>query len=290
MQGDMRVVEHSSELGAWTMLFASPDPRLRGYVESYGGYREHGTAFYSRREMPGGSVVVLLNFGDPLRITDTVGDSLAFGECQGFVGALSDSYAVSETNGAQRGMHVMLTPFGARRLFGLPLHHLANRVVRLEDLLGSEIHALLHRLRETRDWAARFALLDDLLLRRLRDAKSLPRDLLWAWRQLADSQGNMPIADLAARLDCSRKHLAARFADEVGLGPKTIARIHRFQHAMGLISAADSVDWSDLALQAGYYDQAHLIREFRTLAGSAPGDFLRRRLPDHGGVIGDAGR
>jgi len=283
----MRVVRHSSELGAWTMLFASPDPRLRGYVESYGGYAEHGTAFRSRREMPGGSVVVLLNFGDPLRITDTLGDRLDFGECRGFVGALSDSYALSETDGAQRGMHLMLTPFGARRIFGLPLHHLANRVVRLEDLLGAEAHRLLLQLRESRDWAARFALLDDFLLRRLCNAKALPRDLLWAWRQLTQSHGLVSVATLAEGLDCSRKHLAARFADEVGLTPKAIARIHRFQHAMSLIAASENVDWSALAADAGYYDQAHLIREFRVLAGSAPGDFLRRQLPDNGGVIGD---
>ena len=67
--------------------------------------------------------------------------------------------------------------------------------------------------------------------------------------------------------------------------PKLLARILRFQHAIGLIGSGSG--WAEVAATCGYYDQAHLIRDFNQFAGAAPGEFARRRLPDGGGVVGD---
>ncbi|WP_428249296.1 helix-turn-helix domain-containing protein [Ferrovibrio sp.] len=288
----MQVVAHESELGAWCMAFAAPAPLLAGIVEQYVGYHESGTAFLSRREMPGTSLVLIINLGAELRITDTLGQQFCFGMGQGFGAGLSDSYATSETGGAQEGVQVFFTPLGARRLFGLPLGDLFNRVVRLEDLFGAFAAELAERLLATDDWAARFALLDAALLARLKPRRREAALAATAWAHLAQSHGGITVSDLAASLDCSRKHLTHVFHEQVGLTPKTSARLFRFRHALSLIDAAPaninrgSIDWCHIAFDAGYYDQAHLIRDFRAFSGSAPGDFLARRLPDNGGYTG----
>ncbi|MBP7670483.1 MAG: AraC family transcriptional regulator [Ferrovibrio sp.] len=283
----MQMVAHESELGSWCMAFAAPAPALAGVVEQYVGYSESGTAFLSRREMPGTSLVLIINLGAPLQIVDTLGQRFRFGSGEGFGAGLSDSYATSETGGAQQGVQVLFTPLGARRLFGLPLGTLFNRVVRLEDLFGHAAGELAERLLETNDWAARFALLDAALLKRLAPQRREALLAAHAWQRLGASQGRIAIHDLASALDCSRKHLAQVFHEQIGLTPKTSARLFRFRHALSLLDAASAtIDWSGIAFDAGYYDQAHLIRDFRAFSGNAPTEFLARRLPDSGGYSG----
>ena len=90
---------------------------------------------------------------------------------------------------------------------------------------------------------------------------------------------------LADEIGCSRRYLVAGFREHVGVTPKLLARILRFQRAVGMME--EPLSWAEISLACGYYDQAHLIRDFKQFTGSAPGEFARRRLPDGGGVIGD---
>ena len=103
-------------------------------------------------------------------------------------------------------------------------------------------------------------------------------------RQLTQSHGGIGIAALADEIGCSRKHLAAQFREHVGLTPKTIARILRFQQVLQLVSRSDQVDWAEIAQAAGYSDQAHFSHDFRRLSGLTPGAYLQQRLPDQNGL------
>lgn len=171
-------------------------------------------------------------------------------------------------------------------LFGIPMHLLANRAVDLDDLLGPEAGRLAERLYELPTWQERFALVDVLSTRRLSDAQPAPAALGWAWRRLCERSGRLRIADLAGEIGYSRQQLHTAFRNEIGLAPKTMARILRFQHAVALIEASDRSDFSAIALDCGYYDQAHFNRDFLELVGTAPSDYLTRRLPGGAGVVG----
>ena len=116
-------------------------------------------------------------------------------------------------------------------------------------------------------------------------ATTPPRDLVRAWHRLQVSGGRVAIGALAKELGCSRKHLTLRFRNEFGISPKLLARFLRFDRAVRLIGAGRVAGLADLAAASGYADQAHLSREFRVFAGSAPTAFLRRRLPDEGGFM-----
>jgi AraC-like DNA-binding protein len=102
---------------------------------------------------------------------------------------------------------------------------------------------------------------------------------------LQASGGRVAVGALAKELGCSRKHLTLRFRHEFGVSPKLLARILRFDRTIRLIGAGRVASLADLAAASGYADQAHLSREFRIFAGSAPMAFLRRRLPDEGGFL-----
>jgi transcriptional regulator GlxA family with amidase domain len=110
---------------------------------------------------------------------------------------------------------------------------------------------------------------------RIAAARTPSREVGWAYRTLAASGGQARVTSIARDIGWSRKHLAARFTQEIGCGPKTVARIMRFNRAASLARTTDE-SWAGIAADCGYADQAHLIREFRDLAGDAPTDWRTR--------------
>jgi AraC-like DNA-binding protein len=272
------IVHHVSPAGDWETVARPPHPALAPLVRrGYLGYVERAGAPVRRLEVPHDAVVVVVNLGAPLRVDDGAPRS-------SFVAGLYDRAVVTEHPGDQCGIQLDLTPLGARRLFGLPMRELARRVVDLDAMVPAE---LVDRLGATGDWAARFAVLDAFLLARLRDAE-LPRpDVAFAWSRLVQTHGAVGVAQLCDELGCSRRHLAARFGEEVGLAPRAVGRILRFQRVLALLEADGGPGrFADIAVAVGYYDQPHLNRDFRELAGCTPGDYLARMLPGGRGVTG----
>jgi len=90
----------------------------------------------------------------------------------------------------------------------------------------------------------------------------------------------------AWELAWSRKRLIDRFQTEIGVPPKTVARLIRFQHALRLIDGQTRPRWSEIVHACGYYDQSHLIRDFHQFAGCTPGELARRRMPGGAGFAG----
>src|SRR5690606_3402390 len=114
---------------------------------------------------------------------------------------------------------------------------------------------LAERLEAASAWERRFAILDDLLVREF--ARSAPVDpgICHAWRQLLAHHGDIEVGALAAELGWSRRHFGARFRDEIGLTPKTMARVVRFNHALSLLEGGSAPrSWATIASAAGYYD------------------------------------
>jgi AraC-like DNA-binding protein len=189
-----------------------------------------------------------------------------------FAAGLSDRCAVVEHGGRLRGLQVDLTPVAAARLFRLPMHMLARTAVALEDLLGREALELRARLEEARSWPARLGLVEEAIAVRLAAAPPAPADVAYAWRRLVVTRGRLSVQSLADELGCSRKHLAVRFREYVGLPPRLVARTMRFRHALTLLRVSPATI-ADVALDAGYYDEAHLYRDFSGFAGSTPTAF-----------------
>ena len=253
----------------WTFIRAAPDPRLRGYVHDYCAYDERTESFTRRRELPGDNVVAIINFGPPIKID---GEPVR----EGFFSGLHDTYVLSETEGAQQGVQINFSPLGAHLLLRVPMHELAGQLVPLDELFGPRLREHLGNCDDP------FALLDALFLDRLDDALSPVPSITRALARLRATEGRVPIATLASELGCSRRHLNTHFRDHVGVTPKLFARILRFQKAISLMG--DEPRWGRIAADAGYYDQAHLVRDFQQFAGASPTAFTRLRLPDGGGV------
>ena len=231
----------------------------------YYGFSEVAPGPIRRREGPGADVVLLVSFGEPWWINGE--------RVMSFAAGLHEQQVTTEHRGRSFAIQLDVAPPLARMLLGLPLHTLANRVVPLDEVLGGA--DLAERVHRAGGWDERFGVLDTLLRQRLAEAARGDAGVWWAWRRLRESHGRVAIGALATELGWSRKRIVARFRDEVGMPPKTYARLLRFDHARSLAEAVARPDWGRIAHACGYYDQSHLIHDFRALSGRTPETFFQ---------------
>ncbi|MGR6916766.1 helix-turn-helix transcriptional regulator [[Actinomadura] parvosata] len=250
-------------------------PRLRPYVLGWAGFRTPATAGQPTRMLPLNAATLIVDFtGAGAFVT----------------GPRSAATLVPQALW-RHGVAVGLTPAGMAALTGTPMSEVAGAAaVPLEDLLGArQSGELAGRLAEQAGWAERFALLERWLATRLRPAG--PDDLIMrAWRRLQqppdarrlqeppdartrEPGGRVTVEGVAAELGVSRRYLELGFRRAVGLSPKTVARVARFQRAVRALSRpAAALD--EAALACGYADQPHLTREVRAMAGMTPGQLF----------------
>lgn len=257
-----------------------PHPALARHVVRYLGYREHSDTPVCRRQAPAASCTLILSLGPQIRLHGPAGPSVP----ASFLAGMHDGPVVTEFVGPQHGLQVDLSPLGLFALLGRPMPVLTNVAPSLTELEFPELAGLPARLAEEPDWARRFTRLDEVLLRRLDATAARPDpEVAWAWHRLRRSAGRVGVQELAEDTGWSRRHLLTRFRAQVGLGPKTTARVLRFHRATRLLAPASVYDGtpataapsiSDVAAACGYADHAHLVREFRALAGCTPTEYL----------------
>jgi AraC-like DNA-binding protein len=259
-------------VGRWALATRAPAPALARYVSAYEGYREFGRDPIRRLEPAFAGVPVIISF-------DCHWDVVADGgraptqhqRLSSFIAGLNDGYAVVQSPGGANCMQVNFTPTGALRFLGTSLDGLHRQTLDLADVLGRAGHLLVEQLYCAGDWATRFELLERALCQRFARAPDPPPLIELGWQRIAGSGGRVAIADLAHESGYSREHVSRAFRQHFGLSAKALARIVRFNRAMHLAGEGRVRGWTEIALQTGYADQSHLIREFRALAGTTPG-------------------
>jgi AraC-like DNA-binding protein len=278
----MQISRHDSPELRWEMATRPAHPGLGRYVRDYTGYTESSSAPLCRREVPSADVTLILSPSTALRTPDPGGSA----RHMSFVAALHDRYALVEHDGFQEGVEVRLTPLGAHALFGVPMHELTNRVIELDELLGKRANELVERMWERPGWGGRFDFLDQAIAARVEQAREQSPGVAWAWQRLRQTQGRAGVRALAEELGWSHRRLIARFREQVGMPPKTVGRILRFDRVAQLLRDVEQPRLAEVAYDCGYYDQAHLNRDFRDFAGTTPSEYMARRLPAGGGVSG----
>jgi AraC-like DNA-binding protein len=148
-----------------------------------------------------------------------------------------------------------------------------------------ELARLRERLLNTQRVETRLTMLHEWLLDRCASGRRIHPLVDWATRRLATSGGTLGATTLARETGYSRKHLNELFERHVGLTPKTLARVQRFQRALAALRCERPRAASEIALACGYYDQSHFIREFERFSGMSPRAFLRRAMPDPNSVV-----
>jgi AraC-like DNA-binding protein len=259
-------VDAAPERARWPRLAAAPQPLLRSMLRrGYAGFTEATSP--RRIVVPATSSVPLI-----VKLLDSPHRPPAF-----VMGAHGSS-TILEGECAPSYLEVLLAPLGAYTLLGLPMDELSGQTVDLVDVLGADGRRLAEQLRETPSWRRRFSLMDQFLLRRQAVGPRPSPEVGWAWERLVTTRGAVPIGQIANEVGWSHRHLIARFRQQVGLRPKTAARLVRFNGVLRRLDERQPLTWGKIAADAGYADQAHLVRDFRQFTGTTPAEFRSRAL------------
>lgn len=243
---------------------ARPSRPLRAPGVAMAGFGDVGAAPAELRMVPHPAVTLAIGVGDdPL----VVGHGAERSPLDGLVAGLAPEALPVRTRGL-RALQVRLSPLVAAALLGVSAAELAHRVVRLDDVWGPDAARVGEMLREAATWDDRFAIVDDVLLRRYEDGPAVDPEVVGAWARLAASDGRARVDELAAESGWSRKRLWARFRSQIGLSPKRAATLVRFDRAAHHLAAGRSP--ADVAAEVGYADQPHLHRDVRAFAGTTP--------------------
>jgi AraC-like DNA-binding protein len=168
-------------------------------------------------------------------------------------------------------------PGGLHPFLGMPVAELNDAVEETESLWGGGTRSLRDRLLEAASIEERFDVLDRAL--RARAAGKLDPDvsLGYVLRRLAALPEQTSIRTLAEAAGVTQKRLVRTFEEKVGLKPKTLSRVLRFQKVLRRLERESRVSWSFVAQDAGYYDQAHFIRDFEAFSGMRPTEYVTDR-------------
>jgi AraC-like DNA-binding protein len=224
----------------------------------------------SERIAPTGSTVAAVVLGDPIRLTPG-GGGPSLTTDQGFLIGPHDRPVVNEPQGETYCVGIVTRPVGCQQMFGVSPAPLRGRVV---DLMTAWPGAGLLRRELSSCRSADEAL--DVVEATVRILEPFSRTVVErceaAVAALAADPAR-PVGDIAAMLGVSHGHLDRQFTEQVGLSPRTLARILRMRRLLEHIDVYESVAWADLAAELGWFDQSHLIRDFQRHTGVSPAEY-----------------
>lgn len=259
---------------------APAGPRVRPFAGWYSGYRETGVPPAAHSGLPSPFLTLIVTLDDPLHVAAHPDPSTPPGRYDTLVGGLHTVPVTITHDGRQSGIQIAVSPLGARALFGLPAGELAGTDVAAEEVLGPFITELRERALAAPTWPARFRIVEDLLARRADRSLLPPPEVVHAWRRLLATGGAVPAAELAREVGWSGRYLSRQFNVEIGLSPKAAARVARFDLARRRLQEGGAgLSLAEVATGCGYYDQAHLTRDFTEFAGCPPARWLAAESP-----------
>ena len=222
-------------------------------------------------------LVISLAEGPINALIDPMGDD---GEiAPALVVGIRSRFNIIDTAKLGSAMGVVFRPGGVHALLDAPTDAFHNKNVSLDLIWGSIVRSLRDRLRTGNDPAEKFRLLEVALLEHLNERLPLNTAVRYALQEFARRPEIPRVRELAHEAGLSRRRFSQLFRMQIGLTPKLYCRLQRFQNTLKLIAPGTSVDWAQLALAAGYCDQAHLTHEFHDFSGLTPSAYLASPSP-----------
>jgi AraC-like DNA-binding protein len=260
-----------------------PEPPLSQFVESI--WAVNGGPNHAREiVLPNGATELIINFGSYHKVVDKNDHDRFQVYRESWIAGLQKDYLMIEAFHESNLMGIRFRPGGAYPFLQFPLSELTNEVIECDLVFGGLISELRDRLFEARGHSERIRLVEEMLCKRINMMMSDPL-VNHILKEIRIAEGQKPIAELSRQIGISNKQLISRFKKTVGISPKFLARILRFQSVIRLANGRTAVNLTEIAHRCGYYDQAHMIREFRLLSGATPTDYLKHRDEDENHIL-----
>lgn len=257
-----------------------PEHPLSDFVHQLWLYQGYSQPHAKERILPTGEMQLVINLAED---RSSIYDRDDPDRCQTFPGAVvsgaHSQYIVIGTAMQSYVIGVAFKPGGAFPFLRVPAGELRDTTVSLDTLWGSLAIDLRSQLLEAPTHAMRFAILEQALSSELARASDRHRAVAFALHRLMRAPQMTTIATVTGQVGLSPKRFIQIFRDETGFTPKVFCRIRRFQQALDRMERRKNVEWAQVALDSGYFDQAHFIHDFRAFSGINPTSYLAHRTP-----------
>jgi AraC-like DNA-binding protein len=254
-------------------------PPLAPHVEHLWMARGHLPTSWRNMILPDGAIELIFNLGDQQKLCAPRDYAKHTIFRESWICGERTAPIVIDESGYVDLVGVRLRAGGAWPFLGIPVNEFTDQVIELRSFLGREIADLGEQLADAANDDAQFDLLEAWLLRRARDRTQPTPSVTQALRVIRNRPDDARVGRIAEKIGISHKHLLREFDRCVGLTPKLFARLCAFQRTIRFVGHKAEVDWAETATTCGYYDQAHLIHEFRAFSGLTPTDYLHKRGP-----------
>jgi len=254
-----------------------PKTPLSNFVNMLWYYDEDYPRVHAKeRILPGGTVEIVINLKEDIgRFYDKGDTSKCFTHRGTLIAGVLTEYAVIDTEEQMSVMGINFKPGGAFPFFNLPLSELQDLHLSLDELWGSSANTLRERLIEAPTVDAKFDLLEAVLTGRMTAFDHHPA-VQFALAEMG-RRHSQSVANLVDKIGLSSRRFIQLFSQQVGLTPKLFCRVLRFQQVVKGIGGTGDVELADVALNCGYFDQAHFIHDFKAFSGISPTEYLSKR-------------
>ena len=256
-----------------------PCPALASHVEKLWCCDGHPGVAGKDRALPDGRFQLAFSLAEgPISaLADPMGDGE--GIAPSLLIGIRSRFSFIHTAKLRSAMGVVFRPGGVHAFLNMPADAFRDKNVSLDLIWGSMVRTLRDRLRTANHPDEKFRVLEVALLEHLNERVQLNAAVRCALQEFARKPQIPRVRELAQEAGLSRRRFAQVFREQIGLTPKLYCRVQRFQTALKQIASGAPVDWAQLALAAGYCDQAHLAHEFRDFSGLSPTAYLADRHP-----------
>lgn len=258
-----------------------PQPPLSNFVELLWLYQGFEAPHAKERVLPDGSMELVINLcQEPLRVYDQVDhdQSQSFGNAL-LCGPHSEFFIIDTVQTTVMGVH--FKPGGAFPFFNLPAGELHDLYVPLETLWRAQASHLHERLLEAETLETKFHILEQTLIAQATRPLARHPAVSFALKAFQLQHPPPQISNVTDQIGLSHRRFSQVFCEEVGLTPKLFCRVQRFQEVVHCLENKQQIEWADVALTCGYFDQSHFIHDFRAFSGLNPTAYLAQRNQQH---------
>ncbi|MDX1939065.1 MAG: AraC family transcriptional regulator [Saprospiraceae bacterium] len=260
-------------------LYAPPPP-LGAYVEMFTFYEDYNPGYSVERLLPEGVIEIIIDLTEtPKFIFDN--DKLTeIQSCRtAWVSGMRNRFITISAGGPHSSMFVIRFRRGmAYPFLQMPLQELNYQVVDADLIFCRELNDLRDQLLAAPTPQAKFALAEHYLLQRAKGhLEDIPPVIRFAIQCISQHPATIVISDMVQKIGYSHKHFLALFSKYVGLTPKQFLRLMRFQSIIYNLEQMNEIEWSRVAYESGYYDQAHFINDFRAFSGFSPLEYMNAK-------------
>jgi len=262
------------------LQFHIPPPPLTDYVELITYYKGYNPPHTIERLLPDGGIDLII---DLTNVPKYIYDNETLTETQSckraWISGMRTEYISIQARAAESEMLVIrFRPGMAWSFLHMPVLEIKDKVVEAELVFGNELLSFREQLLEQAEPKQKFIIAERYLLQRIKNHFEVHPAIRYCIAQIGCSPSQASIREITLKTGYSSKHLISLFGKYAGINPKQYVSVLKFQQAVQMLEGNRAqINWASLALDCGYYDQAHFINEFKRFSGFNPSAYMELR-------------